>query len=60
MFFTAGTPNFHMMPRSTRNASEPQITSLPEGISGFGAFWQSSTDAPFASFSAHSLSNLLA
>ena len=52
MFFTAGTPNFHMTTSSTRNASEPQMTSLLAGSSGDGAFWQSSIDAAAsASFS---------
>src|SRR4051794_722369 len=60
MFLTAGTPNFHIAPSSTRNASEPQMISSLPGNSGDGAFWQSSTEPPVASFSAHSLSAWLA
>ena len=45
MFFTAGTPNFHMATSSTRNAAVPQMTSFLAGSNGDGAFWQSSGDA---------------
>ena len=59
MFFTAGTPNFHMTKSSTRNASEPQMISLVAGRIGLGAFWQSSSRAAASSsFSTHSLGGL--
>ena len=51
MFRTAGTPNFHMATKSTRNASVPQMISFFSGSSGDGAFWQSSIVLlPSASF----------
>ena len=59
MFFTAGTPNFHMTTSSTRNASEPQMISFGSGTSGFGAFWQSSTVLPSSSSLWHSSAALL-
>ena len=57
MFFTAGTPNFHMAMSSTANAAVPQMTSFLPGSNGDGAFWQSSavTSPPLASLSKHCL-----
>ena len=53
MFFTAGTPNFHIATSSTTNAAEPQRISFTPGSKGDGAFWQSSgtKSPPLTAFS---------